>query len=219
MSTPLREALRTEARTLTQRVLDRMYENPFWMERYGERGRRFADDDGLHHVRYLEQALASRDAAVFERYAQWLRSVLVSRGMCSEHLAANFRLLAEEIVTRQFPDAADGVAIRHRGDEALRYTEGPAAPLDAQRDRLLHAAHEAIVAGGVVMRDDDRRHLLSSLLDSIAAGSAEPFVSFSARCDARVVEAVTTTAAALGGPLPPASSDSSAHPAPDSSRQ
>ena len=97
MSEALRAALIERAAALSQSVLDRMYENPFWMERYGERGRRFANEDSLHHVSYLVAALASGDAAVFERYAQWLRSVLVSRGMCSEHLGENFRLLASAI--------------------------------------------------------------------------------------------------------------------------
>ena len=89
MSSALRQELASRAVILSQRVLDHMYENPFWMERYGERGRRFANEDSLHHINYLDQALAGGDAAVFTRYAQWLRTVLVSRGMCSEHLAEN----------------------------------------------------------------------------------------------------------------------------------
>ena len=59
----LREALAARAVPLSQRVLDRMYENPFWTERYGERGRRFANEDSLHHIGYLDQALAADDAA------------------------------------------------------------------------------------------------------------------------------------------------------------
>ena len=105
MSARLREALKARARELSQQVLDRMYENPFWMERYGERGRRFANEDSLHHIDYLDQALAAGDAGVFTRYARWLRSVLVSRGMCTEHLAENFRLLAEAIATTDCPTA------------------------------------------------------------------------------------------------------------------
>ena len=97
MNDALREALSAQARELSQHVLDRMYENPFWMQKYGERGRRFADEDSPFHLKYLDQALAANDLAVFQKYAKWLRSVLVSRGMCSEHLGENFSLLAEAI--------------------------------------------------------------------------------------------------------------------------
>ncbi|MEZ5285841.1 MAG: hypothetical protein R2712_13750 [Vicinamibacterales bacterium] len=43
MSDALRQALTTHAGELSRHVLDRMFENPFWMDRYGARGRAFAD--------------------------------------------------------------------------------------------------------------------------------------------------------------------------------
>ena len=206
MSDSLREALAARAVALSQRVLDRMYENPFWMERYGERGRRFANEDSLHHINYLDQALAAGDAAVFERYAQWLRSVLVSRGMCTEHLAENFRLLAETIADEGLPDAERGSSILLRGDNALKYDSGPAARLEQVKPRLLDAVRAAQDASAPI-REDDGRYLVSYLIDATATGDRAPFESFAARFPPGVRAALDAAASRLAPPAvsrPPA---------------
>lgn len=190
MTDPLRDALSARAVALSQRVLDRMYENPFWMERYGERGRRFANEDSLHHIGYLDQALAAGDPAVFERYARWLRTVLVSRGMCSEHLAENFRLLAEAIAADALPDAERAGEILRDGARSLNYEDGEAATLEAIKPRLIDAVRGAQPA----LRDDDCRYLVSYLIDAVATGERAPFEAFAARFPAAV--AATLSAAA-----------------------
>jgi hypothetical protein len=210
MSTPLRRALAEQAIPLSQRVLDRMYENPFWMERYGERGRRFANEDSLHHVSYLDQALAAGDPAIFERYAQWLRTVLVTRGMCSEHLAENFRLLAAAIADAALPDAADAREVLMRGDAALRYVDGRAGVLERARQSLLDAVAAAEPAGPP-LRDDDRRYLVSYLIDAAATGNGAFFDTFAARFPRVITSALIETATTLGGPAtgpaPPPAAD------------
>ena len=188
MTDALREALNTHARELSQRVLDRMYENPFWMERYGARGRRFADEDSLHHVRYLEQALSEGEPALFERYATWLRSVLVSRGMCSEHLAENFRLLAAEIEARGWPAGDEARLILERGAAALIYEDGDAARLERHRPQLLAAVERA--AAGANMREDDRRYLVSYIIDAAATQQQAGFDAFATTCNPGVVHAL-----------------------------
>ena len=195
MSERLRAALREQARPLSQRVLDEMYENPFWMERYGERGRRYADEDSLHHISYLDQALAAGDAAVFEKYARWLRSVLVSRGMCSDHLGENFVRLAQAIEDAALPDAPQARQILDKGDAALRYEEGEAGRLDAQRDALREAVRQA--ARGAAMREDDVRYLVSYFVDAAATSEAAHFETFAARVPAAAVTALRTKAATL----------------------
>jgi hypothetical protein len=179
MSEELRRSLKHHAVQLSQRVLNQMYENPFWMERYGERGRRFADEDSLHHISYLDQALAANDAAVFEKYAQWLRAVLVSRGMCSEHLAENYRLLSAAIAEASLPDAGAAQRVLERGVAALRYTEGEVAHLEERRGELLAAVSNA--NGAAAMREDDQRYLVSYFLDALATGDAGFYESFAAR--------------------------------------
>lgn len=116
---------------LTAAVLVEMYKDPFWEQRFGARGRHHSQKDGDYHVQYLLQALAADDARVFESYAKWLREVLVTRGMCSAHLAENFVRLADAIDAEPWDDRARASAILRRGASALRYTEGDAAALEA----------------------------------------------------------------------------------------
>lgn len=192
----LRTALRTHARELSQQVLDAMYENPFWMERYGPRGRQFADEDSLHHISYLDQAIAAGDAGVFEKYARWLRAVLVNRGMCSAHLAENFRRLSQAIAAAGLPDATAAHDILARGADSLEYREGDAAGLQAQEALLLTAMQRALLDGHAV-RADDQEYLVSYLLDGIASGNMTHFDAFASRFPAAAVEALRTTALEL----------------------
>jgi hypothetical protein len=186
MHDQLRDALERQALPLSQRVLDQMYENPFWMERYGERGRRHADEDSRYHVTYLQQALALGSPAVFTNYALWLRSVLVSRGMCSEHLAENYRLLADAILEAQLPDAEAATRLLDDARQALRYSTGEAARLDAERDRLALVVAQVAPA----MREDDVRYVVSYWIDGVATGDSTGFDTFVARLDAAVAAAV-----------------------------
>jgi len=192
MTDALRVALKARASELSQRVLDRLYGNPFWMERYGERGRRFADEDSLYHIQYLDQALAAGEARVFERYAAWLRSILVSRGMCSEHLAENFRLLDDTGAAAGLPSWDAAHTVLTRGVEALVYSEGAAAALELRRQALVTAVERT--PGGSGMREDDRRYLVSYFIDAAAAHDPAIFDAFAARCSADAVAALRLAA-------------------------
>jgi hypothetical protein len=204
MHDALRTALRQQAVPLFRRVLDQMYDNAFWMERYGERGRRFADEDSLHHISYLEQALAADNPHVFERYAQWLRSVLVSRGMCSDHLAENFRLLAASVTEASLPYAHAATAVLDRGIAALAYPEGDASRLESHRLALMAAVRRASPAN---LRDDDERYLVSYLIDAVATGNSVFFEAFAERFTANVREALLTTLVTLNVRYPLASTE------------
>lgn len=59
----LLERIERDGRALSQGVLDEMYKDPFWTERYGDRGRRHADEDGDFHLRYLSRAPTAGDPA------------------------------------------------------------------------------------------------------------------------------------------------------------
>lgn len=194
MHDALRATLKSQAGVLSKDVLDRMYDNPFWMERYGQRGRQHADQDSLYHLQYLDAALAADDPHVFERYAQWLRSVLVSRGMCSEHLAENFRLVADGIAGTTSA-AAPALAILARGIAALAYCDGEASRLEMHRDRLQAAVD--VAAGNGAMREDDRRYLVSYLIDAAATGERQAFEAFAARSSPEAVAALAAAVRAL----------------------
>jgi hypothetical protein len=173
---------------LTARVLDEMYANPFWQERFGERGRRHARNDGDYHLTYVAEAVAAGDDRVFTKYATWLRDVLTSRGMCSRHLAENFERLASAVAGEAWPDGERAIAVLHAGAVALRHTSGDAALLDehsttvaAAATTALYAAHpEWLDAGGHAGRArcyDDLTYHLSYLADALAAERRPSFTA------------------------------------------
>lgn len=124
---------------LSRRVVAEMYEDPFWQERFGERGRRYAEQDGQYHVSYLVSALALSNPDILTGYARWLQSLLVSRGMCSRHIAENFERLARAIAI-EVPDAEPAIAMLHAAREALRYDAGLARELQDRSEALVDAA-------------------------------------------------------------------------------
>lgn len=144
-----RLAARIEAKAgeLTARVVGEMYRDPFWIERFGERGRHHTEQDGKFHLSYLAEALTTEDAGIMDRYARWLRSVLVSRGMCTRHLAENFERL-ERAIADEVADAEPAVRLLQGAREALRYEGGPAREL---QDRAPELARK-------VSREVMRRH-------------------------------------------------------------
>jgi hypothetical protein len=157
---------------LSRRVVAEMYEDPFWEERFGERGRRFAEQDGQYHVSYLVSALALSNPDVMTGYARWLQSLLVSRGMCSRHIAENFERL-ERAIAIEVPDAEPAIAMLHAASEALRYDAGLARELQDRSESLADAAaaHQGppgIPRGYLV-------HLLAYLADAMALVRPELF--------------------------------------------
>ncbi len=129
MTPTLVDRIRAAAAELNAAAVDEEYRDPFWHDRYGQRGRRYALEDGQHHFNYVADAVAGGSPLLLARYARWLRDVLVARGMCSEHLADGFRIRARLLGERGWPDAHAAHAAFTVAEQALRYTEGPAAGL------------------------------------------------------------------------------------------
>jgi hypothetical protein len=164
--------LRAAGPRLTKRVMDEMYRDPFWMERYGNRGRENADNDGAFHIQYVIAAIEADDPTLFVTYGRWLRDLLVAHGMCSQHLAENFERLADAIAEENWPGRELVIQILLRGAEGLRYTTGEAAEIDAHRNtwRAQLGEHADM--------------LLSYLADALVTrqrGSFESYVSLLAR--------------------------------------
>ena len=160
MNDDLLRLLETHGHAISQRVLDDMYrEDPFWTKRFGDRGRRHADEDSDFHMQYLRRAVDANDPDVMVRYATWLRDVLVSRGMCSRHLAENFERLARAIEAHAWDGGGKAVAIVDGAAGALEYRAGTAAR--AVQDLRF---------------PDDGRHLASYLADAVARGNSTLFV-------------------------------------------
>src|SRR3954465_800704 len=119
--TTLADAIEARSQILADRALEAMYRDPFWDARFGERGRRYAREDNVHHIAYLVQALRAASVDLLTNYARWLQRVLTTRGMCSRHIGENFERVAEGI-----GDAAPAFAFLDEAAAALAYDGGPA---------------------------------------------------------------------------------------------
>ena len=175
------DALQAHAAPISRRAVDAMYADPFWDARFGERGRRHADEDGDFHVGYLAEALRLGSTAHFANYARWLRSVLVARGMCTRHLSEQLRCVADAVdALGALPSPEDARVVRAYVDAArdgLRYPEGSlGSRLQDAEPRAAAAAEEALAArfygaSGLPPRDRlraDAADLLSYLADAAA---------------------------------------------------
>lgn len=167
---------------LAARSVDEMYRNPFWSARFGDRGRRFADEDGRHHVRYLIDALRWSSPAVMLNYATWLRGVLVARGMCSLHLAENFQRLRSALVAGIGMEAEPALDLLDAATAALARRESSAAEVERVAPAVAGVARARLASEGVLPaarsasgEPTDPEYLLSYVADAL--GEARPAVA------------------------------------------
>ncbi|NPC51111.1 hypothetical protein D7X99_18715 [Corallococcus sp. AB032C] len=170
-------SLQVEARTafLASNSVQALYEDPFWAARYGiQRARRFGDEDAVFHVRYLVQALDAARPAILEDYARWLRTLLVTRGMCSLHLDQHFDGLARALQAEGFgPDSLPHTYVQS-ARQALRYKDGPAHAVESDIAGIISAAvrrlEGALPPGNRLRLEQELRLQLSYLSDALALG-------------------------------------------------
>jgi hypothetical protein len=196
--TALANAIEARASRLADRAHDAMYRDSFWEERFGERGRRFSQEDNGHHVSYLLQALRADAPDLLTGYARWLQGLLTTRGMCSRHIAENFGRLADAIRAEGVEDAGPAFTLLEAASAALIYDDGPARAVQVAAESIVEQAAGAVVqrhpgwtaeladpegndAGDegndspAVIRND-LRYLLSYLADALANDRPDLFV-------------------------------------------
>jgi hypothetical protein len=146
----LARSLKVKSAEISRRALAAMYEDPFWTARFGDRGRRFTQEDGQHHVTYLIESLTAGDPGVLVRYIQWLNTVLVTRGMCSRHVMDHVQCLADAIEAEGIPDPEPALSMLRAAKDALLYAGGferavqeAAAAIAAEAAAALLASHPA----------------------------------------------------------------------------
>lgn len=183
------ELLRTRKPALAATVVEAMYRDPFWSDRFAARGRVHSEQDLGFHVDYVIQAAEARDAGVMERYARWLQNVLTTRGMCTLHLADSFGRLATAI---NDPEASTYISAART---ALLYDASAARTL---QERIRHA-----ITTGTPGTIEDTEYHLAYLADAIALGQPRVYVGhvtwladFFKRTN-RHVRALTSTLEAL----------------------
>jgi hypothetical protein len=181
----LAERIEARASELATAALEEMYANPFWDDRFGERGRSFALQDGLHHLNYLVESLRAQDPELLVTYARWLQGVLTTRGMCSRHLDENFARLAR-LIGEQIGGAEQAIQQLQAARDALRYTDGPARIVQDQAEQLADetarlgraqqsdpSVEPASLSAGEVGPVDDRQQIISYLADALALGRTD----------------------------------------------
>ena len=168
-----------EARTaqLARASVEPFHRDPFWYARYGEaRTRRFGDEDAVFHVRYLVQALAQGAPSVMEGYARWLRTLLVSHGMCTVHLAQHFTSLQEVLAAHGLSGPEVRVLLAS-AQESLRYLEGSAAAVAAGSEALAQRAARALGHAADRALQAELQLQICYLADALAARRPELFLS------------------------------------------
>jgi hypothetical protein len=170
------ERLERDGSEISRRVIAKMYaDDPFWLARFGEAGRRHADDDAGRHIEHLAASMRAGGPSVFVGYARWLQSVLTTRGMCTRHIADNFTLLAEELERSGFAEVETMTAIILAGRDALGRCDGSAGEVFRHRASLVRAVIEEAKAEASRNEAD---HLVVYLADALANGTSRDLVAF-----------------------------------------
>lgn len=173
-------SLQVEARAtaLASNSVQALYADPFWAARYGlQRARRFGDEDAVFHVRYLVQALDAQRPAILEDYARWLRTLLVTRGMCSLHLDQHFEGLGRALQAEGFGPGSLPHTYVQSAREALHYKDGPAHALEADAAAIISTVVRRLEAplpsGSRPRLEQEVRLQLSYLADALAMDRAD----------------------------------------------
>lgn len=185
----LADQLQAHADTLVERALIAMYTNPFWQERFGERGREFARKDNYHHLEYLIIALRAESPEPLTRHACWLQNVLTTRGMCTHHLVQNFACLAEAVENGGLQGAHAAHTYLKAAQEALVYPDDPAHAVQSVATDMVRRAAGIIAADHPERLDrsdesgragwvDDLAYHVSYLADALALGRTDLFVQY-----------------------------------------
>ncbi|HET7813333.1 MAG TPA: cobalamin-dependent protein [Candidatus Baltobacteraceae bacterium] len=105
MSKPL-EAFAADLLANRPAIAEKLVEREFaarahLYERFGPAGRVRCLEDAQLHIEYLAEALRAASVAMFCDYVSWADTLLVRRGIPSEHLAAHLRELAHVVRERE----------------------------------------------------------------------------------------------------------------------
>ncbi|NUQ20897.1 MAG: hypothetical protein HOQ09_08040 [Gemmatimonadaceae bacterium] len=153
--------------SIARRAMAIMYANPFWDDRFGARGRRFAEEDGRRHIAYLCEALRQGSSDSLVHYTRWVQSVLTTRGMCSAHLDENLERVGGIILSEELPDGHVAVAFLDAGRRALCYAPGPARDIQDASDAIGVEVRRTLSSANPRWRDEWGRDSASRLTATV----------------------------------------------------
>ncbi|MEW5872858.1 MAG: hypothetical protein AB1894_26600 [Chloroflexota bacterium] len=141
------DALEQARPVMVKKLLDEVYAEAFWQVRFGSLGRMHAEQDANYHLDNLIVALRfDLDSSTAQHY-QWLRNVLVKRGMCTRHLRRTLDSL-QRLIAETLP--AEWPAIQPyllQGYTGLACTHPACQALAAQEQSIARAVTEKMAAG------------------------------------------------------------------------
>ena len=179
-------AIEAVRRPVVEAALIDQYRNPFWEDRYGERGHVFSNQDNHYHLDFLIAAIKTDNQASFSDTIQWLQILLVHRGMCSRHICQNLDSLKDHLQAA-LPQHWENIApYWQAGYRGLEYEHPACRALEAQAESIANAATRRIYGGdsfwmkqygerGQVLCHEDNLFHLSYLEDAIGASAEHIF--------------------------------------------
>jgi hypothetical protein len=101
---PLRQkicdSLEEKRLSLVETAVTKLWANPFWQDRFGERGKRYFYEDSNYHIDALITVIQLDLPQFLTEHYTWLRGVLVHRGMCSRHLLQTLSTFDEQLAAQ-----------------------------------------------------------------------------------------------------------------------
>lgn len=141
--------------------------HPDWLERYGDRARRFGIEDAGYHQDFLAAAIESGELDAFQEYSAWASRMLKARSIDANFLAENLEQIGHSFWIRlpQADAAVVDLFIRSGVERCLRAETGSEPPAGEAFRQLVVLYTDAALTG-------NRHPALNLLLEAIRRGSS-----------------------------------------------
>lgn len=172
---------------IVSRVVDAMYADPFWLERFGSLGRKHAEQDVHYHLDNLSRAIRFGLLESPVHHYHWLQNVLNHRGICTRYLKHTLDQLGRqlaELLPETWPVIQPYMEAGYRG---LEYSHPGCRELAAQEQAIGQAVASSLVdhpqapasqeqrASWLLARQEEGLCYLSYLLDAVEKNEARIF--------------------------------------------
>lgn len=118
------DRLRAAANRLADATVARDYERrPILLERYGEKGRVKYRQDILYNVATLASAVDAEDPRIFLHYVEWLKVLLIHRGIVPEDIVESLRCLAAALI--DVPPSGPAIAVAYLHEALKQFDSMP----------------------------------------------------------------------------------------------
>lgn len=131
---------------IVERLVDEMYKNPFWEERYGKLGKAHARQDVNYHLDNLTVAIRVEMLSSPVNYYRYLRNILVHRGISTYHIRQTLDLLCS-LLKGTLPDEWPEIEpYLKAGYEGLACEHPACLKLSNQREEIAQAVVQRLSA-------------------------------------------------------------------------